>query len=90
MNNYALNCKRHFLAMFHGRAAPEEGRMRRHALRSTGQISLWHWEAGLSLLGKSRTDSPSTQAGHARSSHASEVHSSAAAERANEGIKKTI
>lgn len=26
MNNYALNCKRHFLAMFHGRAVPEEGR----------------------------------------------------------------
>lgn len=26
MNNYVLNCKSHFLAMFHGCARPEERR----------------------------------------------------------------
>lgn len=57
MNNYVLNCKSHFLAMFHGCAPPDErareGR-RRRALVSTGQISRWHWKAGLSLLGKKK------------------------------------
>lgn len=90
MNNYVLNCKSHFLAMFHGCAAP--------AGRTAAPCSHFYWtNKSLALESwfepirkKSQIDSPSTQAGHASSSHASEVHSSAAAERANEGIKNHL
>lgn len=40
MNNYVLNCKSHFLAMFHGCAAPEE---RRRKGRSLQKRSHFHW-----------------------------------------------
>lgn len=39
---------------------------------------------------RAQTDTVSIKAGHASSSYASEVYSSGAAERANEGIKKRI
>lgn len=89
MNNYILNCKSPLLATFH--AAREQCR-KQSCFKQTNVIGSTNGKAGFIKKKKKKgreslIDNTSVQEGHTGSSYASEVYSSGAVERANEGIK---
>lgn len=99
MNNYILNCKSPLLATFHAACCMLPGSSAASSFRlwrTNNPKCLWQYKVQgwfyfiFFFKRESQMDTTSVQAGHASSSYASEVYSSGAVERANEGIKKRI